>query len=175
MVPRYVSLIPHVYICKLKGTYFFLSRSHLSFPLHLASGNTCKLPGHRSGPVDWNRMPLGSLHGRDDLDRCDALVSRLLCNNLDFGPFGGGLRRGISRIHFWSINWIFCSLHRKRQAKVVHSVKQWAVNSLLCSNLRVIEVERAYEEKLSRLQYKQPWYKAAIQVFALYIIILQPD
>lgn len=115
----------HVYICNLKCTYFFFSGSHLSFPLDLTSGNTCKLSGHSSGAVDWNGMSLRSLYRRDDLYGRDALVSRLLCHNLYFGPFGSGIPRGLSRICCWSSNWIFCILCRKPQEKVAHSLVTW--------------------------------------------------
>lgn len=79
-------------------TYFLFSGSHLSFPLHLASGNACKLPRHSPRTADRDRMPLGALYGGHDLDSCDAFVSRLLCYNLYLGPFGCGVDLGLSRI-----------------------------------------------------------------------------
>lgn len=115
----------HVDVRKPKCTYFFFSGSHLSFPLHLTSGNTCKLSGHSSGAVDWNGMPLRSFYWRDDLYGCDALVSRLLCDDLYFGPFGSGIHRGVGRICCWGSDWICCGLCGKPQGKVAQSLQTW--------------------------------------------------
>lgn len=156
----------HVHICNLKCTYFFFSGSHLSFPLHLTSGNTCKLSGHSSGAVDWNGMPLRSLYRRDDLYGCDALISRLLCHNLYFGPFGSGIH--LSRICCWSSNWICCILCRKPQEKVAHSLVTWdfvplvalykALNTVYCvERSRVLE----YFKKICMI------YAMALKVFYL--------
>lgn len=59
-------------------------------------------------------MPLRSLHRRDDLEGCDALVPGLLGNDLYFGPFGGGIPRGLSGVRRRSPIWICCSLCRER-------------------------------------------------------------
>lgn len=78
--------------------YLLFSRCHLSFPLHLAPSNACKLSGHSPRTADRDWTSFSSLYRRDNLYCSNAFVSRLLCYNLYLGPLRSGADLGFSRI-----------------------------------------------------------------------------
>lgn len=102
-------------------TYFLLSGSHLSFPLHLTPGDARKLPRHRPRAADGDGVSLCTIYRWDDLDGRDALVPRVLGHDLYLGPPGARAHLCISGARGWCgvWVWIYRSL-RQRDPESVH-------------------------------------------------------